>query len=263
MPDVFQNAFFTVLKQRLVTLARMRQRLKPITARTTAAVLAMGLTAAMPAWAARPFVTDDARLTTAGSCQLESWTRLYRQSTELWALPACNPTGNLELTVGGGHARTDGTGSSDDYVLQLKTLARPLRTNDWGIGLAVGTIRHPQINPGPNLLGNTYAYLPFSASFADDRLVIHANLGWLRDKATQRNQLTWGLGSEINLSPHWTLVAESFGTNAGASYWQAGARYHLVPGLWQLDSTIGRQSGGPTATQWLSFGLRFTPASLF
>ena len=25
-------------------------------------------------WAARPFVTDDARLTTAGSCQIESWT---------------------------------------------------------------------------------------------------------------------------------------------------------------------------------------------
>ncbi len=56
----------------------------------------------VPAKAARPFVTDDARLTTAGSCQLESWTRFYADSTEVWALPACNPTGNLELTLGVG-----------------------------------------------------------------------------------------------------------------------------------------------------------------
>ncbi len=246
------------MKHPLATLARMRIFLQPTSALLTAALLAVA-----PAWAARPFVTDDARLTTAGSCQLESWVRAYRYSTELWALPACNPTGNLELTFGGGYAHVDGAGASNDYLVQLKTLARPLRTNDWGIGIALGTIRHPQVNPGPNLLGNTYAYVPLSASFAHDRLVVHANLGWLRDKATQRSQLTWGLGSEINLSPHWTLVAESFGTDAGTSYWQAGARWHLVPGLWQVDSTIGRQTGGASDTQWLSFGLRLTPASLF
>lgn len=33
--------------------------------------LALLLAAALPAQAARPFITDDARLTTAGSCQLE------------------------------------------------------------------------------------------------------------------------------------------------------------------------------------------------
>lgn len=219
--------------------------------------------ATAPAWAARPFVTDDARLTTAGSCQLESWARVYPHSTELWALPACNPWENLELTVGGGLAHTDNQASTNDYVLQAKTLFRPLQTDGWGIGLAVGTIRHPQVNPGPNLLGNTYAYVPFSASFAGDLLVVHANLGWLRDKATHRNQVTWGLGTELNMNPRWTLVGEAFGTDAGGSWWQAGARYHLVPGLWQLDSTVGRQFGGPSDVQWLSFGLRFTPASLF
>lgn len=252
-------ALETELKHLLATLVAMRILSIPKRPWLVAALLS----AAVPAWAARPFVTDDARLTTAGSCQLESWVRTYRHSTEGWVLPACNPTGNLELTFGSGYARTDTAGSSSDYVLQLKTLFRPLRTNDWGIGLAVGTIRHPQVNPGPNLLGNTYAYIPFSASFADDRLVVHANLGWLHDKATQRGQRTWGLGSEIHLNAHWTLVAERFGSDAGTAYWQAGARFHLVPGLWQLDSTIGRQSGAPSDAQWLSFGLRFTPASLF
>ncbi len=216
-----------------------------------------------PVQAARPFVTDDARLTTHGSCQLESWARLYRHNSELWALPACNPWGGLEFTVGGGHAQGDRMVATEDYVFQLKTLLRPLQTNDWGIGIALGTIRHPQINPGPNLLGNTYAYVPFSVSFADDLMVVHANLGWLRDKATQSHRRTWGLGTEVNLNTRWTLVAESFGEMAGSSWWQAGARYHLVPGRWQLDSTVGRQYGGNTDAQWLSFGLRFTPDSLF
>lgn len=116
------------------------------------------------AFGARPFVTDDARLTTGGSCQIESWMRVYPDSNELWALPACNPTGNLEFTLGGGRAKPQGEQATTDYLFQLKTLFRPLATNDWGWGLAVGTIRHPEINPGPNMLGNTYAYIPLSIS---------------------------------------------------------------------------------------------------
>jgi hypothetical protein len=228
----------------------------------------LGVAITSPAWSARPFVTDDARLTTAGSCQLESWTRVYRNSTELWALPACNPTGNLELTVGGGAAKIADTGSgtqsgwTDDYVFQAKTLFKPLETNGWGAGLAVGTIRHPQINPGPNLLGNTYVYLPLSMSFADDRVVIHLNAGWLKDKATRSTQNTWGIGSELNMTPRWTLIAEGFG-NTAASFMQAGVRYNLIPGLFQLDTTAGSQLGGSRDAQWISFGLRFTPEKLF
>ena len=84
------------------------------------------------AFAARPFVTDDARLTTAGSCQLESWARIYPQSRELWMLPACNPGGNFEITAGAGMAHNDHAPRSDDYVLQAKTLFKPLESNGWG-----------------------------------------------------------------------------------------------------------------------------------
>jgi hypothetical protein len=215
-------------------------------------------------WAARPFVTDDARLTTAGSCQLESWTRIYPSSHELWALPACNPTGNLELTVGGGTARLDGTArSTDDYVLQAKTLFKTLEPNGWGLGLAVGTIHHPEINPGPNLLGNRYLYVPLSISLADDFLVVHLNAGWLRDKATGKDQATWGVGTEWNLDRHWTLIAESFGNSVDRPYWQAGTRYSLIPGLLQIDATVGRQYGFSDEHRWLSFGVRYTPAKIF
>ena len=185
-----------------------------------------------PAEAARPFVTDDARMTAAGSCQLESWTRFYDDNTEVWALPACNPTGNLELTFGGGQARYQETS---------------LSTSD----------------PGPNLHGNTYIYFPLSMSFADDRVVAHLNAGWLHDKSLSRERFTWGIGSEINATPRLMVVAESFGDDRDRPYWQTGVRYAIVPNLFQVDATVGTQSGMGNAHRWFSFGVRYTPASLF
>ena len=54
--------------------------------------LALGVAAlAMPfaAQAARPLVTDDARIVDPKACQLETWTRFNRGSTEHWVQPAC------------------------------------------------------------------------------------------------------------------------------------------------------------------------------
>jgi len=218
-----------------------------------------------PAWSARPFVTDDARLTTAGSCQLETWTRVYRDSTEFWALPACNPGGNFEMTVGGGRALYDDQDRSpnSDYVFQVKTLLRKLEPDEIGVGFAAGTVRHPAVNPGPNLMGNTYVYVPVSVSLANDQWILHRNSGWLREHITSRNLATWGVGTEWNISERVTWMAEAFGDSHPNTYWQAGGRFSLIPQLLQIDTTIGQSAGGENASRWLSFGLRFTPARLF
>lgn len=217
----------------------------------------------MPLFAARPFVTDDARLTTAGSCQLESWVRIYSTSQEIWALPACNLTGNFELTMGGGRARSEGEQTASDYVFQAKTLFRPLEVNDFGVGIAVGTILDPKINPESNLLGNLYAYIPFSASFKNNRVILHTNLGWLRDRASNKDKLTWGIGGEFWISSRFLAIAEAFGDHRNYPFWQVGGRFVIVPGLLQVDATVGHQSSFPTGGRWISFGVRLTPARLF
>ena len=65
------------------------------------------LLASVEARAARPFVTDDARIVDKDGCQLETFVK--RQSrfdeSEFWFLPSCNPWG-AELTAG--HSRVDG-----------------------------------------------------------------------------------------------------------------------------------------------------------
>lgn len=213
--------------------------------------------------AARPFVTDDARLTNDGSCQLESWSRQYKSSREFWALPACNLNGNFEVTMGVGYAKPNDLSSSTDYVVQGKTLYRELSTNDWGWGLAIGKIAHPSINPGPNLMGNTCAYVPISQSFRDDKIVLHTNLGVLRDTATGTVIGTWGVGSELKISERTLGIIEMFGDNHNKPYWQLGTRYSIVPNVFQVDATLGKQWNGLTESRWISIGLRFTPSKIW
>jgi hypothetical protein len=209
--------------------------------------------------AARPFVTDDARLTNEGQCQLESWTRRYSNSTESWALPACNPFGNFELSLGTGVAHDTQGVRTQDYIVQGKTLVRKLSTDDWGWGVAVGHIMHPAVNPGPNLMGNTYAYLPISRSFRQDDIIMHLNVGWLKDKATGQNKTTWGIGSELKLGSRLLGIAEAFGDSTASPYFQTGFRFAVRPDLFQVDMTIGKQHHGTGESRWLSFGIRYTP----
>ncbi len=128
--------------------------------------------------AARPMVTDDARLTKAGSCQLETWVKAHSGGNEFWALPACNPFGNFEVTIGTAVSKLNGEPTTNDYIFQAKTLLKELSPNGWGLGMALGTAQHEsKLHPGPNGLGSTYVYFPISHSFFEDQLITHINFG--------------------------------------------------------------------------------------
>lgn len=208
---------------------------------------------AAEARAARPMITDDARIVDAKACQLESWVKNKRHSTEYWALPACNFTGNLELTLGGAGTKEDGQTGTTDVVLQGKTLFKPLDSNGWSIGLVAGVVRRPQVRTGTR---DWYAYVPSSFSFHDDGVVVHTNVGGLRDGDTGRERLTWGLGTETRLTARTWLIAEGFGQNHGKPYYQIGLRHWIVLDRVQIDATYGDRSGGGTQERWLSIGLR-------
>lgn len=87
------------------------------------ALLSAALLATHTAHAARPMITDDVRIVDAKACQLESWVKKNPNGTEIWVLPACNFTGNLELTLGGATTREAGRPQTTDVVMQGKTLA--------------------------------------------------------------------------------------------------------------------------------------------
>ena len=211
------------------------------------------------AHAARPMVTDDARIVDDKSCQLETWLKADSGSNEYWALPSCNFSGNFEFAAGGAVTRQNGAGETSDLLLQGKTLFRTLQPNGWAWGLVGGTISHP--DRSKKLLGDVYAYVPATFSFRHDAALLHLNLGWARDRLAQRHAMTWGIGGELEMTRNTWLIAESYGEHQGRPYYQLGLRHWIVHNRVQLDATYGNRSHG--GESWFSLGLRIlTPAFL-
>ena len=184
---------------------------------------------------ARPFVTDDARVVDKDGCQIESFVKRQRRfdESEFWFLPACNPWG-AELTVG--HIRLDSTpaGNTRTTVLQAKTLLKPLATNGGGFALTVGMLAGSTNSPYFNTIG--------SFSFADDRVVLHTNLGGVRDNAARVSRGTWGAGAEVLLiAPRLYGILEAYGQRGEKPTAHTGLRIWIVPNRVQVDTTVGVQ----------------------
>ncbi|MGQ5461938.1 hypothetical protein ACT80S_09965 [Ramlibacter sp. MAHUQ-53] len=203
-------------------------------------------------------ITDDARIVDAQACQVESWQRINRDGpNRFWAVPACNPTGNLELSVGGGFGATEARPGERRLVANLfqgKTLIRPLTPDGWGIGLAVGR-SHDLPGDSPAVASN-YFYVPASWAMRGDDVVLHLNLGMRDDRAARRSFGTWGLGSEIRLAPQVQLIAEAFGENRSGTHVHGGLRWWVVPDRVQVDATLGSRLQPGTSNRWMSLGVR-------
>ncbi len=206
--------------------------------------------------AARPMITDDARMVDPKACQVESWVRRNRDSTEMWALPACNPTGAFELTFGGARTREDGRDRFTDQQVQVKTILRPLEPDNWGVGLALGTIRHPRREAANDWPGDPYFYVPVSIALGGDAWVVHMNGGAVHRRDERRTITTWGLGNEIRLRDDLYFIPEIFQLDRGRPFYQVGLRYWVVKDRLQVDATFGNRAVSETQERWFSIGLR-------
>jgi hypothetical protein len=230
--------------------------------KNAAAALAWSLVA-LDSEAARPMVTDDARIVDPKACQVESWIKRNRDSTELWALPACNPTGGVELTFGGARTRENGEDAFTDQLIQAKTIFRPLEANGWGVGLAAGTVRHPHRDVANGWPGDAYFYVPLSLSYSDDAWVLHVNAGATHRRDEGRNVFTWGIGNEIRVRDDLFFIPEVFRSEGGRPFYQVGMRYWIVKDRLQMDATFGNRAVSDNAERWFSIGLRIlTPPFL-
>jgi hypothetical protein len=225
-----------------------------------AAALVATLVIAAPAFAARPLVTDDARIVDPRSCQLESFYKHNADGHEAWALPGCNPFGNLELTIGGN--RMTGPEPESHLIVQGKTVIRVVEPNNWGLALAAGAV--DTTSPGnTRRFGTLYAYAPLTFSVADDRFLFHLNAGVERDRSASETRFTWGVANETVLTSRIALVAETFGNDRENPFWQAGARVWIVPGRVQIDATRGGQFRAGGDGLWWSIGLRLLSPPLW
>ena len=218
-------------------------------------LLAVLLLAAPAAHAARPFVTDDARIVDKDGCQIETYFKRQHRfdESEFWFLPACNP-GGVELTLGGIWVKSASFGDMRTTLMQGKALLKPLETNGAGFALTLGALRVSPFqaarvtSPYFNALG--------SFSLAEDRVILHTNLGGVRDKVANLSRGTWGAGAEIMLSPpRWIGIIETYGQRGDKPTLHTGLRIWIVPNRVQVDTTLGLQNSAPER-RFHSVGLR-------
>ncbi len=197
--------------------------------------LAFLLSVPFYAWAGRPLYTDDATLTEAHSCQMESWTLHAKGTDQLTFNPACNPYGNFEVTAGY-VVQHGAAGVQRSVSLQGKTLLRTLPTDGgYAVGLGFGV--------STSVTGATdqseYVYVPLSLAAHDNTLLTDVNLGWSLDQTTRRHKMTWGMGESVVVSRHITAFAEVFGDSTSNPTLHSGVSFALIPDRVQLDLTAG------------------------
>ena len=205
-------------------------------------------------YAARPMLTDDARIVDPKACQLESWIRDSKHTTEYWALPACNVSENLEVTIGGSLEGENGHSSFANELYQLKTIIQPIAINQTGVSIAIGNGRDPKRTMN-KVIQDWYLNVPISYPY-NDRLVIHTNLGvtHLTDEHTEK--INWGLSSEYNYNERVDLISEVFNQSSNNTYFQFGLRYWLIKNRAQIDTTYMNSFNHIGEDQSFSVGLR-------
>ena len=132
--------------------------------------------AASSVQAGQPLVTDDAAVVTAKTCQLEAWVRATHDGREYWAQPACNFTGDLELSVGGARVHPDEGEPASLIALQAKTVLWKRDDGVWSFGGLAGGARDTGAPHGNSAFQAYYAKALLSWYPSDD-LEIDLNLG--------------------------------------------------------------------------------------
>ena len=218
------------------------------------AVVALGFFYLNLSYAARPMLTDDARIVDPKACQLESWIRDSKHTTEYWALPACNVSENLEVTIGGSLEGESGHSSFANELYQMKSIIQPIAINQTGYSIVLGNGRDPKRTMN-RVIQDWYLNVPISYPY-NDRLVIHTNLGvtHLTDEKTEK--MNWGLSSEYNYNEHIDLISEIFNQSSNSTYFQFGLRYWLIKNRAQIDTTYMNSFNHIGEDQSFSIGLR-------
>jgi hypothetical protein len=231
---------------------------------------------ALPAFAVRPFVTDDARIIDAGQVEIESWVETTRADQQWDPAPGFNFIGGvsvnqwLEILAGSGLGNSRNGGSSvGNPVLQGKLLLKKAEVNgSAGHALSIGKT----FNRGHGAMhddGGVLAAIGMTSfRLKDDDIQIHLNYGWRQDNErgfSKRTRPYWGIGADVQTPiEHIRYVAEVFAgdplvLNAPRHAVQTGLRWMKTDYI-QMDLTFGAEPriDRPVGRLGASGGYEFT-----
>lgn len=209
--------------------------------------------------AAQPLVTDDAAVVAPKTCQLEVWTRSAHAGRAYGAQPACNFTGNLELTFGAARANPDGGEASNIVQLQAKTVLFALDDREWSFGMVVGGGRDTGAPHGSSAFQLYYAKA-LASWYPRSDLEIDLNLGAANAYGSGTFVLA-GAAIQYTVISNVQLLAEAFRDEPGSAKYQVGARFIIVPDRFEAYASYGNRLNG-ASDQWSAIiGIRVQTAA--
>lgn len=203
----------------------------------------------LPAQAGRPLHTEDAGVLEPGDCEVEGATERLRvagaRATDHSLQFGCGVGLRTQVALNASRAK-DGDERSRGLALVGKTgLWTGAGDHPAGLTLAWG-LQWDKTDGESRRHSGTEFNLVYSRPLPAD-LTLHANLGHARDELGKQRSTTWGLALEHEGFGHVAPMAEFFGDDRGAAWWNLGLRWTVVHDRFYLDLSYGRQmsSGQP------------------
>ena len=197
--------------------------------------------------AGRPLVTDDAGFIDKGGWEVEG--SMDRSSegesrTKAYSLGVSYGIGfNTQLGIGVGPEETDGF-TTNGVGLSGKT---GLWSNDSGSGLSLAyALDWSKESGGSWVHSGSGVGLIYSRPLISG-LMLHTNLGHARDEVDNLASTGWGVALEHEGFGSIAPMAEVFGDDRSAPWWNVGLRWTVQPDKVFLDVAYGSQmiSGRP------------------
>lgn len=219
-------------------------------------ILLLGLICVMgqPAWAGRPFLTEDAGVLARGDCEWESVAAQSRvpdspRARSLSTQLGCGLGGSLQLAANIGWAKA---GDERARSLGLGGKWGAWSAGDSALTLAWSSSWSRVRGAGQDWDGGA-ATLVFSQGLGQ-AWTAHANLIHDYSRPERRGRTGWAALVERQLTPQLDAGAELFGEGSQRPGWGLGARWRPAE-AWTLDASWSR-SGGEARERLITFGLK-------
>lgn len=214
--------------------------------------LLLGVSAA--AEAGQPLATDDAAIVAARTCQLEAWAESSHADREYWAQPACNFTGDLELTIGGAITEPPPGGRSGAAALQAKSTVLPRGDGSVAFGVSAGAMRDMSAPHGHSAF-QTYYAKALASWYPRGDTEVDFNAGAANVYGTGTFALS-GVAVQYAVVPRLQLLAETYRDAPGRGKYQAGLRFAAVPNVLEAYASYGARLGRGAEDWSVTVGIR-------
>ncbi len=202
------------------------------------------------------FAVDTAEISEIGSCKVESWFSWASNRDLVGTVnPACvfDLGRAVEMSAQIVRSRADGE-FSNTIAPKAKTNVIPTAIGRLGVAVAGGAT----LDIATGEVANVFAYAPATLRLSETAR-ININVGWLLDRTSDRNFLTYGLGTDLKLTDTVIYTAEVFGQAGHAddpavtrARFQSGLRWRPVD-RFSVDLIYGHNINGENA-HWITLG---------